>query len=313
MSGWFSIVQKYVFLARIQDQSPKHVYQFPPIISERLSRKNGRLLLRHLIHLNKPDLLDEYYAALADARFLAREIEKPKRVIDAARWKMWKRRMPLDYVLGWTPFGGMRIKIKPPVLIPRRETEFWMERLLQEIPENSSVRVMEAGTGSGCISIMLSKRRPAIRLTAIDIAPYALKLAKENATTNGVEGHMEFRRANIFDEQSLHKDSYDLIISNPPYVPPSSRPTTMAPSVRKWESSMATVGVGYADGTNFHRRVIQLGSALRSHRDQPRVAIELDGTVQQLHAVVSHAGHFGFTKTRVISDQNDHPRALFLY
>lgn len=314
MVGWLGIVHRYVLLARLQDQPPNYAYHLPQRIMQRLSRKSGWLLRRYVLHLRRPTLLDEYRAAIADCRFLVQEMRGgPRRLIDAARWKMWKRRLPLDYVLGWTPFGGMRITVRPPVLIPRRETESWLGRLIEEIPHDVRLQILEAGSGSGCISVMLSKLRPASRITAVDISPRALGLGRENALTHGVDHLIDFKRADIFADQPISEHPFDLIVSNPPYVPPSRRPGTMAPSVRKWESSLATVGVGYSDGADFHRKLIEMGAALRPREGMPRVAIELDGTQQQLHVVVSHAGALGFTQTRVIGDQRGLPRALFLY
>lgn len=121
---------------------------------------------------------------------------------------------PLQYVLGKTNFQGLEIKCDKRALIPRPETEE-----LAKLVENDlkgTEKILEVGTGTGCISIYLAKKFPEIKIVALDISEEALELAKENAKLHNVN-NIEFYKADIF--QVVPKNKYDVFISNPPYIP----------------------------------------------------------------------------------------------
>ncbi|MDO8462572.1 MAG: peptide chain release factor N(5)-glutamine methyltransferase [Deltaproteobacteria bacterium] len=142
------------------------------------------------------------------------------------------QREPLQYILGETEFWGLKIQVDRSVLIPRPETEL----LVEEALKTSSVNILDIGTGSGCISIALAKNLPQAKITATDISPEALTLARRNAKNNGVEAQIEFIKADLFPEPSL----YDLIVSNPPYIADSEWPTLQA-EVRDYEPRGALI------------------------------------------------------------------------
>jgi len=128
---------------------------------------------------------------------------------------------PLQYITGYSEFHGCRIEVNPTVLIPRVETEQLVEIILADQSERKeqNLDVLDIGTGSGCIPIALAKSVPAWRFTAIDNSAEALTLAKNNADLNQAE--IEFIQENIFNlagQNELSGRSFDLIISNPPYI-----------------------------------------------------------------------------------------------
>ncbi len=123
---------------------------------------------------------------------------------------------PIQYLIGHVDFYGRKIKVNKNVFIPRFETEYLVEKSLKYIDKlklnNSSV--LEIGTGSGCISIILKLEKPTLEITAIDINKKALSLAKKNAKQNKVK--INFIYKNIFKYNMIN--TYDILISNPPYI-----------------------------------------------------------------------------------------------
>jgi release factor glutamine methyltransferase len=117
---------------------------------------------------------------------------------------------PLAYILGFREFYGRRFRVDPSVLIPRQETELLIEEALKRSP----TRVLDIGTGSGCIAITLKLERPDWDVWAVDISGAALQVARENAETLGAE--ITFRHSDLFS--GLEGEKFDLILSNPPYI-----------------------------------------------------------------------------------------------
>jgi release factor glutamine methyltransferase len=128
---------------------------------------------------------------------------------------------PLQYLLGDTEFMGLRLRVKPGVLIPRPETEMLVEEALRVIKEQGAgfYRVLDIGTGSGNIAVALAKfgLRHNVRVDAVDISHDCLKVAEANARRHHVGDRIRFRRSDIFSGLELEA-LFDMIISNPPYV-----------------------------------------------------------------------------------------------
>ena len=124
---------------------------------------------------------------------------------------------PLPYLLGHWEFYGLDFIVTPDVLIPRPETELLVETALDWLNTHPQRRrATDIGTGSGCIAITLAKHCPDLTLTALDISPAALEIAAQNAAANVVQEQITFMQGNL--TQPLD-DQYDLICSNPPYIP----------------------------------------------------------------------------------------------
>jgi release factor glutamine methyltransferase len=124
---------------------------------------------------------------------------------------------PIQYVLGETWFYNMKLKINEHVLIPRPETEELVQLLLNE-SSYGTVKVLDIGTGSGCIAVAVKKNMPDAIVTAIDVSDDALLVAKENAANQNTE--IQFLQVDFLDEkQWTTLPKFDIIISNPPYIP----------------------------------------------------------------------------------------------
>ena len=122
---------------------------------------------------------------------------------------------PIQQVLGYAYFCGLKLKVTPSVLIPRPETEELVRWVVDESPAPRSI--LDIGTGSGCIAIALAKALPQTRLTAIDIIDEALAVARENAKMHVAD--IDFIQADILNPNpSLANNRFDVIVSNPPYI-----------------------------------------------------------------------------------------------
>ena len=129
---------------------------------------------------------------------------------------------PLPYLLAQWEFFGLQFSVTPAVLIPRPETELLVETALAWLRSHPARRqAIDIGTGSGCIPIALAKHIQNLIITAVDISPAALYVAAQNAKTNGVQEQVRFINANL--TQAL-RGQFDLIFSNPPYIPSRKLP-----------------------------------------------------------------------------------------
>ena len=128
-----------------------------------------------------------------------------------------KKEIPIQYILGTTEFFGLPFKVNENVLIPRPETEELVEWIIQDakIGGFKDLKILDIGTGSGCIAISLAKNIQNAKVYAVDVSSEALKTAKENAAINQVE--VVFLERNILETDHL-ETQFDIIVSNPPYV-----------------------------------------------------------------------------------------------
>lgn len=151
-----------------------------------------------------------------------------------------KDHVPVQYVLGKAHFYGMKLMVNEHVLIPRPETEELVDWIRKDyIPDSSglSLKILDIGTGSGCIAIALKRLLPASIVEAIDTSIEALRVARSNARS--LDTDITFRKADILDTLSCSKlGVFDLIVSNPPYVLASDR-AHMKPNVLRYEPVQA--------------------------------------------------------------------------
>ena len=177
---------------------------------------------------------------------------------------------PIQYITGQCEFYGLPFRVTPDVLIPRPETEHLVEktiemttqpgapsfrRSLQEGWETTNpihpTRIIDVGTGSGAIVIALAVQLPQAAFTAIDISPAALRIARENAARNGVENQIRFLEGDLL--APVAEETFDLIVSNPPYVPDTDH-ALIAVEVREHEPAVALFAG--EDGLDIYRRLI---------------------------------------------------------
>lgn len=147
------------------------------------------------------------------------------------------RREPLQHVLGWEGFRGLRFELSPDVLVPRPETETLVAWALELLPPGPC-RVLDLGTGSGCVACAIAVERPDARVVATDVSPAAAALARRNAATLGLDARVRVVVADLLD--GLH-GAWDLVVANPPYLPSAMLPS-LAPEVARHEPAGAVDG-----------------------------------------------------------------------
>ena len=204
---------------------------------------------------------------------------------------------PLQYIEGRTLFLGRELWVAPGVLIPRPETEELVELMLKEIPADA--RILDVGTGSGCIAISLAKELPDALVTAWDVSPEALSVARVNARK--LQANVRFVECDVLACQVDEVGLYDVIVSNPPYVTEAEK-ADMEPNVLQWEPSLALF-VPDDDPLRFYRRIAVLGRDMLA--DGGRLYFEINRAYGR--EMVEMLRTMGYVRVRVEKDlsQND--------
>ena len=204
---------------------------------------------------------------------------------------------PLQYIEGRTLFLGRELWVAPGVLIPRPETEELVELMLKEIPADA--RILDVGTGSGCIAISLAKELPDALVTAWDVSPEALSVARANARK--LQADVRFVECDVLACQVDEVGLYDVIVSNPPYVTEAEK-ADMEPNVLQWEPSLALF-VPDDDPLRFYRRIAVLGRDMLA--DGGRLYFEINRAYGR--EMVEMLRAMGYVGVRVEKDlsQND--------
>ncbi len=179
---------------------------------------------------------------------------------------MSRRRLqgePLQYILGTVDFCGLTLEVSPAALIPRPETEIVVQKALALLGDRDKPRVLDVGTGTGCIALALKNNRPDANVWACDVSATALELAESNAQCCGLE--VSFMETDITEKKTAGSlpDMLDLLISNPPYVP-DDEADSLAREVSAFEPAQALF-TG-ADPMVFYRHLERLGRVLLAER-----------------------------------------------
>ena len=123
---------------------------------------------------------------------------------------------PLQYVLGYETFMNLRFAVTPDVLIPRPETAQLVDQIIEENKHRHALRILDVGTGSGCIAISLAHYLPQAEVTAVDVSEKALQVAQKNAHSIGV--NVQFKHLDFLKDAASLLPAFDILVSNPPYV-----------------------------------------------------------------------------------------------
>jgi release factor glutamine methyltransferase len=158
-------------------------------------------------------------------------------------------REPLAYITGERGFYGLMFKVTPDVLVPRPETEFLVEATLKHVGDRKA-RIVDVGTGSGCIAVAIARHAPNADVFATDISMEALVVAAGNAARNGLAGAIAFYEDDLLN-MTARFAPFDVIMSNPPYIAPEEI-ERLEPEVRRFEPRIA-LGT-HADALHFYRR-----------------------------------------------------------
>lgn len=212
-------------------------------------------------------------------------------------------REPLAYIVGHREFWGLDFDVTPAVLIPRPETELIVEEALSAIPSRDGARrIIDVGTGSGCLAVTLAVEFPPATVIATDASHEALAVAERNAERHNLIGRIAFVRTDLFQDVS---GPADLIVSNPPYVPDGDA-ATLQPEVARYEPASALYGG--TDGLDVIRRVLV---DARQHLVTGGWLIVEFGFGQEV-AVREAARGLGWAVERIRSDLQGIPRVVVL-
>jgi release factor glutamine methyltransferase len=211
-------------------------------------RVTAEILLASLLNLKRIDLYLRY-----DQPLLKSELSEFKLLI-----KRRVNREPVAYITGKKEFWSLDLEINPNVLIPRPDTETLVEAALRclgpvDFPPHPSERILELGTGSGAIVLALASERPEYRYIATDISIKALDIARRNARHHQLASVVSFVAGNWLDPFSPNKPVFDMILSNPPYIP-SEDISGLEPEVNRFEPLLALDG--RSDGLHAIREII---------------------------------------------------------
>lgn len=204
---------------------------------------------------------------------------------------------PMAYLLGEREFYGRTFRCTPAALIPRPETELLVDQVLMHITRGASLRVLDVGTGTGCIAITVALERPDASVTAVDVSPDALALARANAQR--LSARLNFVQSNWFD--ALDADAqFELIVSNPPYIAPGD--AHLSQGDLRFEPAVALADA--VDGLESYRRLAQ-GAAQHL---RPGGMLIVEHGFDQGETVPALFRAAGFDDVTTYRDLANHPR-----
>ena len=208
-------------LTRATDQLSAHPDLRPTALQD------AALLLMHTLGIDRATLMAHP----------ERPMDREQQAAYQAALERRLRFEPIQYILGHTEFYGLRLRVTPAVLIPRPETEHLVEAVAARVPKDRAIRIADVGTGSGAIAIALAHLLPNASVTALDLSPEALAVARQNAADHKLLHRIQFVESDLLN--AVVTDApFAAIVSNPPYIP-LSEAAELHPQVRDHEPASA--------------------------------------------------------------------------
>jgi release factor glutamine methyltransferase len=202
-------------------------------------RRDADLLLAHVLGCDQTALLTH-----------------PERLLSAAKLEQFDRLVerrlasePMQYLTGEQEFFGLRFEVSPAVLIPRPETEHLVEAVLERFKREEAVRIVDVGTGSGAIAVALAHALPHSRVTAVDLFPAAIEVARRNAERHGVTDRLTLLTSDLL--AAVDSAGFDAVVANPPYI---AEGEVLEPQVANYEPHSALYAG--ATGLEVYARLI---------------------------------------------------------
>ena len=228
---------------KIKDFKLEFINQIAPFFDETEAESFFYIILEYVHDLKRIDL-----ALQPDLQFSESEFNRWQEIIAEL-----KTQKPIQYILGETYFYGLRFEVNQNTLIPRPETEELVELILKSVPKESSIKILDIGTGSGCIAISLAKNLKNASVFALDVSENALEIASKNAKDNQVD--VTFLHQSILETSNLNQQ-FDIIVSNPPYVRNLEK-VEIKKNVLNFEPHLALF-VDDFDALLFYRKIAEL-------------------------------------------------------
>ena len=251
---------------------------------------DSELLLSSTLKVDRPQILLNL-----DKEIQIREIKFFLNLI-----KRRKKSEPMAYIVGYKEFWKEKFKVNKNVLIPRPETEILVEQVLCELNFNSKKRILDIGTGSGCIILSILKERNKCIGVGIDISKNALKLAKYNAKIQHIKNRIKFFNTDI---DNFYSNKYDLIISNPPYID-LNKINGLDKDVKDHEPKVALNGG--IDGFGKIRLVIKKSSKLIKTKGKLFLEVGFDQARETLRTLNT----YGFYNNKIVKDLSKKNRCI---
>lgn len=262
-------------------------------------RFSAELLLAHVLKLPRIKLYTDYERPMIDEELAAyRELVRRA-----------GEHEPIAYLTGKAHFFDLELDIRPGVLIPRPDTETLVETALnvcRHTPGLEAPRVLDLCTGSGCIALAIAKHLPKAIVTAIDIDPVAIDVARNNIDKLKLADRVSLLQGNLYEAltSAVDPSPFHLILSNPPYIP-TAQVATLDRNVRDYEPVRALDGG--PDGLGFHRRILEGASSRLLPRGRVMMEIGYDQAKAALRLL---EGYPAFTGGAVLKDAGGNDRVL---
>ena len=190
-------------------------------------RLDAELLISDVLKIKRIDLYLKFDQPLSEGEVsLCREVVRRR-----------ANGEPVAYILNKRDFYGFSFYVDPHVLIPRPETEHLVEEILLYLNDKEDSRILDLGTGSGCIAISVLKNKPRAQATMVDVSVGAIEVARRNATDLAVLERCEFKHWNATETLQAESEGYDVIVANPPYIAPHD--PLLEENVKKFEPAQA--------------------------------------------------------------------------
>lgn len=235
-------------------------------------RINAELLLAHILNCKRLGLYLSYDRPLSEDEIIQYR-------------KFLKRRgqfEPYQYIVGSVEFYGLQFEVNSSVLIPRPETEILVEEITTQYKNSGEVKILDIGTGSGNIAISLAHHLPNSKITAIDISPSALEVAKKNASANKTDNRIEFVLNDIL-KNDFNENEFDIVVSNPPYVSVKEF-EELQPELKVYEPRYALTD--NSDGLIYYREIS--AKAKKLLKNKGRLFFEIgEGKADEVKRILS--------------------------
>ncbi|WP_413377911.1 peptide chain release factor N(5)-glutamine methyltransferase [Alkalihalobacillus sp. 1P02AB] len=256
-------------------------------------------LLRHHLQISRSQM----FMMMHD------EVEPEVFAIFCADVKKYSEGMPVQHLIGYEEFYGRPFKVNRNVLIPRPETEELVVAVLQKkqelFRESRAVSVLDVGTGSGAIAISLALEDAQLNVAAVDLSEAALQVAKENAVHLGAQ--VNFEISDLLQTPIKSECKFDIIVSNPPYIPIGEK-ATLAANVREHEPHLALFGG--EDGYDLYRRLVRELPLVMN--DRGLIAFEVGaGQTREVASMLREA--FRHATVERLNDINGKDRIVLCY
>jgi len=212
-------------------------------------RVNAEILLTEVLKSKRLDLYLSFDKPLGESELIVyREMIRKRGM-----------RIPLQYILGYVEFYGIKLKVDESVLIPRPETELLVDNIISDVKNNGKLKILDIGVGSGNISLALLMNLPDVSVTGIDISTKALETARINSIAYSLENRIDLRQFNILSDYVDTLGKFDIVVSNPPYVSKSDY-NTLEPELKNYEPFEALTDD--SDGFTFYDAIINHSKTL---------------------------------------------------